>query len=112
MSNPVVELKEEDRKLLRSVIESLSAKSASNTAQATSDAPNLSPTKDEPRSHGSVEEILECKDCGPKVRQLVLKEYAEKLKGHALSACEGCGLVVREEEEECPNCGSTKGKHI
>lgn len=100
-----VELKEEDRKLLKSVIERLDSHNAGG----------LPPSKhEESQGYKTIEEMLECPNCYPKVRDGVAKKEGFKPSiGKRDSKeyqyhCKGCGLNVKKDEKECPNCGSSE----
>jgi rubrerythrin len=104
-----VELKEEDRKLLRSAIDALSnQKSVLATPQPTGSTSPSFPKQDEAeaKAHKSVKEMLECKDCGKEARELILTP----LQGQKIVKCKGCGVHVGENEAKCPSCGSTSAE--
>ena len=69
------------------------------------------PTKAESSSpkHQTIEEAVACPDCYPKIRELVFKKHAEETKDSGL-VCEGCGIGVKKEWENCPACGSKDAK--
>lgn len=113
-----VALKDEDKKLLQSVIEKVT--------QAYKDrfvAPELE--HEAKRNHSSIEEIEACPNCSEKfrlkdyndkkkaaleaeLRPAILKEVKEKLKSKQLLTCDGCGEIVEKTLDECPTC---KGTH-
>jgi len=100
----IVELKPEDRDLLRSTIDALRKVEVSKeTSKSEKD------TSKEPPEHQTIEEAVNCKDCYPKIRDLVLKKHREETKDSKL-ICKECGLGVKEEWESCPSCGSKEAK--
>lgn len=107
-----MELKEEDRKLLRSAIEAASKITAQPTVQQ-SIAP-ISSLKDEAEpthlSDEDIERMLACPECFPKVKKHILARYANELKGKEVVKCKGCGLSVSKTEEKCPSCGGTSAE--
>lgn len=42
-------------------------------------------------------------------REEVLKGYLDSLKDKKTCKCKGCGMIVTQESEKCPFCGSTEG---
>ena len=89
-----MELKTEDRNLLQSTIEAIKG--------ASKDEPEVKPSAS---GHETLEEIVDCPDCYPKIRSLVLQKHAKETKDSGI-VCEECGIGVKKEWEKCPNCGS------
>lgn len=56
------------------------------------------------QGHETIEEILSCPNCYPKIRDGVLKKEHEERKNLDLE-CKECGLPVKREEPTCPSCG-------
>lgn len=101
-----VSLKQEDRDLLKSVIE----------AQKKPPEPTPSGDKDEHEHFHTDLAYLEnsdsCPDCKKGLDQFgkdYMKKELEKRKNSPY-VCEECGLGVEKEEEECPSCGSKDAK--
>ena len=94
-----VELKKEDRELLKSVIEGLKTPVQTSTTQ------NPSETSTTKAGHESIEDLMNCKDCYPKAKAIVIeREFKD-----ADYECEECGLPVKGEQSakqdwECPSC--------
>jgi len=68
------------------------------------------PDEHDLKAHWKAEELVssECPECKRETEKL-FKAYLEKMKKERESypfVCEGCGLGVKKEEEECPLCGS------
>ena len=97
----IVELKKEDRDLLKSVIDHVSKMPS----------PSGDPSEtDTEKGHESIEEIVACPDCYPKARDLVLPKVWEETK-NLDHECTECGLGVKGEESakeewKCKECGS------
>ena len=68
------------------------------------------PDEAQPKGHQTPEEMAACPNCYPKVKPIVLKQYAEELKGQEVVQCKGCGLNVKKSEEKCPACGGTSAR--
>ena len=78
-------------------------------AQQTKPKEDIS-SEPEKHEHWKAEELInpECPECKAekqKLRSQILKEYAEETKDSNL-VCEGCGIGVKKEWENCPSCGS------
>jgi hypothetical protein len=64
--------------------------------------------------HKTIEEMLACPDCYPKVRDGVVKKegfkppIGKRDRHEYEKICKECGLRVKKDEKECPNCGSTE----
>lgn len=86
----IVELKEEDRKLLQSVIEVLKPQKPEAPTEKT-------------EGHKTVADRMECKDCNPPEEYPRLKKVFLKVMGQ--KECKECGNVDREGEEYCSDCG-------
>lgn len=99
----IVELKREDRDLLKSAIDAVS-KSHEHTKPE--EPPVEKPSEESHTKTHTLEELLDCPECYPKVKRAVIEK---EFKG-AEYECEECGLPVRKEESEkddwkCANCG-------
>lgn len=101
----IAELKKEDRDLLKSAIDAVSKPKVN---QPTGDPVPVTESTDA-KGHKTIEEQIACPDCYPKIREAVFKKHAEETQDSGW-VCEGCGLGVREEWEECPNCKSKDAK--
>jgi hypothetical protein len=76
------------------------------------------PQKEESsKGHKTLEEQLDCPDCGPRILQLaesrlkpkILKEIADHASGKHDGHCKTCGLKNdRKKGESCPLCGGTE----
>jgi len=64
--------------------------------------------KDEHPPH-TLDDLLDCPDCAPKVINAAIKKEKERRKELELE-CENCGTGVRKEETECVFCGGTEAK--
>lgn len=126
--NQTVELKKEDRDLLRSTIKELQdaknppAESKHDEAGAGSEsasegkgggqASTHSHRESIPFSHethASLKELLACPNCYPKVRDSVKAKEQERTKD-AKALCVNCGQNVLETDEECFWCGGKEAK--
>ena len=58
----------------------------------------------------SLEELLECPDCYPKIKKAVLDKEVLSRKEKEFE-CDGCGTRVDESEESCPTCGGKDAHH-
>ena len=103
------ELKEEDRELLKSAIKS--AEKIAEVKMPPSTPPEPTSDEGERKSHKShtLENVLDCPDCYPKLRDRVFKKEAQNLKEAEL-VCEDCGLPVEESDDECLWCGGKDAK--
>lgn len=99
----IVELKKEDRELLRSVIDGIEERAKVEPK------PSVSDESHENKGHATIEELIACPDCYPKVRDSVLKKHREETKDSGL-VCKECGLGVKKEWENCPSCGNKEAK--
>lgn len=59
------------------------------------------------QGHKTIEEMLACPTCGPKLRDEVLKKEKE-IRDKKPFVCSTCGNGVDKDEPTCPTCG---GKH-
>lgn len=79
-------------------------------AWKTSHKPPEEPKKE---GHETLEEMLDCPNCYPKVKAAVVKKEGFKTppgkrdRHEYPLMCKECGLRGKKEEGKCPNCGST-----
>lgn len=84
-------------------------KTPSSKKEATKENVPHSTTEEKKEGHETIEDLINCPDCGPKARKLILEKlYKEHPIKHPVK-CRECGIPIDQEEKECPNCGSTKG---
>lgn len=106
-----MELKAEDRELLKSAIKAAERVGANPTriseiAQGGANPPPQ-PTQheDKHKAHESVDDLLNCPNCGGAVRAKIYEEIKKKP-----FKCVDCGFPVGEDEESCPLCGGKDAK--
>ncbi len=89
----------------------------SRLLEASQKPPNAESSKhEELKGHKDLDEQLACPTCKGKLleklrpeiekdlRPAILKEVKEKLKSPDNVICEGCGEIVKKDEESCPSC--------
>ena len=103
-----VELKKEDRELLKSVIEGLKNPVQTSTTQNSSETSTTKAEKTE-ETHEIGSKPFECKNCNDLLKKQLLNVSnlveCDKEKG-------GCGAIVPKDGEKCPFCGNTEAKAI
>lgn len=66
----------------------------------------------EPDKHNvhSLDDLVDCPTCYPKIKDIVLKKEREEREKLDLE-CVDCGKGVRETDPECPSCGGTEARN-
>lgn len=93
----IVELKKEDRDLLKLAIKTVGKSKVEPETGA------------HKGGNHTLEELVDCPDCYPKIRSLVFKKHAEETKDSGVE-CEDCGTHVKQEWESCPTCGGKNSR--
>ena len=100
----VVELKKEDRELLRSLIDGIEERAKRQKESS-------EPPKDDAHKHWKASEVLnsDCPECevqaGEIIRETMRKRRSNKEKYPV--KCVECGTPVKRDEKDCPTCGGT-----
>lgn len=106
-----VELKEEDRKLLRSAISAADRieKAAQTEPKATQGKQASESESKHEVGHATLDDLLACPNCYPQVKKAVFKKETENLRSLD-GQCLDCGLPVNLDDEECSWCGGKKAR--
>lgn len=94
--NPIVELKKEDRELLKSFTDGVKALQSSPEPEKTEEG------------HKTLADWMECKNCNPSDQYPRVKKTLLKIMGQ--KECKECGNIDRGKEEYCSDCGEEYGK--
>ena len=79
------------------------------TAISPPSLPKIEEVNDKHVTH-SLEDLLSCPDCYPKLKKAVLDKEILSRKDLELE-CKDCGTGVNESEESCPTCGGKDATH-
>lgn len=99
-----MELKAEDRNLLKSAIKAFEA-SKQQPPEPKSDEGG----SQHHEGHSSLGDLVDCPNCYPQVKDAVFKKELPNLRNPKYE-CEDCGLPVALESDNCPWCGGKNAK--
>lgn len=104
----IVELKPEDRDLLKSNIKAVQALQDAQKTPA-EDTHSDEAGKSHKEGHETLEEMIDCPNCYPKVRDAVFQKELPSLK-EAEHVCQDCGMPVKLDADSCLFCGGKDAK--
>lgn len=66
-------------------------------------------TDESQKGHKTIEEMVTCPECYPKLRDRILEKHRKDHEKSELE-CVGCGFGVEKEWEKCPICGGDSAR--